>query len=405
MKYQETDLVRIAKRENNNKRKYLVVNPLQGKHIPVSPEKAFQMMDVLAQQIRLAYPKERLLLVGFAETATAIGARLAVKLETGFMQTTREKIPGVEYLYFTESHSHATEQKLVKDDLDANLGQFERIVFVEDEVTTGNTILKIVEIIRNVYPGNIQFSVACLLNGMEEEAQKRYQQQGIAIHYLVKTDHNSYTEQAEHCQGDGKYIAVAEDGQSITEASSIEEGTERLEKQQIKRIWLSKVQDIGIKIEEIWLSGYQNTRRYTEGRKYDAACEMLWQQIQGRFPLVQGRRCLVLGTEEFMYPALYVGAKLQKAGFDVCCHATTRSPIEVSRKEGYPLHERYELWSFYEEQRRTFVYDLTVYDQVLILCDATGQIKKGLDSLISALRLAGNKNIICYRWCEDEKLL
>ena len=399
------NIVAVAKRENNTKRAYLVVNRIQGKHIPVTPSEAFGMFQALGKKVKDSYKGQPLLLVGFAETATAIGAAIAAELDVYYIQTTRECIPGVEYLHFSESHSHATEQKLVKDDLDANLGQYERIVFVEDEVTTGNTILKIVEMIRNVYPGNLQFSVACLLNGMEEEAQKRYQQQGIAIHELLKIDHSSYTEQAEHCQGDGKYIAVAKDGKSITEASSIEEETERLKKQQIKRIWLSEDQESGREIEEIWLSGYQNTRRYTEGRKYHTACEMLWQQIQGRFPLVQGRRCLVLGTEEFMYPALYVGAKLQKAGFDVCCHATTRSPIEVSRKEGYPLHERYELWSFYEEQRRTFVYDLTVYDQVLILCDATGQIKKGLDSLISALRLAGNKNIICYRWCEDEKLL
>ena len=30
MRYEEKDLVRIAKRENNNKRSYLVFDPLQG---------------------------------------------------------------------------------------------------------------------------------------------------------------------------------------------------------------------------------------------------------------------------------------------------------------------------------------------------------------------------------------
>ena len=53
--------------------------------------------------------------------------KMAVKLNTGYLQTTREQIPGVEYLYFTESHSHATEQKLVKDDLDKELDRFEQI--------------------------------------------------------------------------------------------------------------------------------------------------------------------------------------------------------------------------------------------------------------------------------------
>ena len=72
-----------------------MVNPLQGKHIPVSPGQALKMMDALAAKVRLAYPEERLLLVGFAETATAIGARLAVTLDSGYIQTTREQIPGV----------------------------------------------------------------------------------------------------------------------------------------------------------------------------------------------------------------------------------------------------------------------------------------------------------------------
>ena len=36
MEYTEKDLVKIAKRENNPKRNYLVVDPLQGKHIPVA---------------------------------------------------------------------------------------------------------------------------------------------------------------------------------------------------------------------------------------------------------------------------------------------------------------------------------------------------------------------------------
>ncbi|MDE7043793.1 MAG: phosphoribosyltransferase domain-containing protein, partial [Acetatifactor sp.] len=43
--YTESDLVKIAKRENNKKRNYLVVNPLQGKHIPVSPGMELQVFS------------------------------------------------------------------------------------------------------------------------------------------------------------------------------------------------------------------------------------------------------------------------------------------------------------------------------------------------------------------------
>lgn len=107
--YSEEQLVRIAKRENNTKRSYLVVNRLQGKHVPVRPKEALSMFSELAGLVKEAYGGERLLLVGFAETATAIGAALAIELDTLYMQTTREEVPGAEYLYFSESHSHATE--------------------------------------------------------------------------------------------------------------------------------------------------------------------------------------------------------------------------------------------------------------------------------------------------------
>ena len=147
MEYKESDLVRIAKRENNPKRGYLVVNPLQGKHIPVSPSRALELFSALADTFTYDYRDERLLLVGFAETATAIGAQAAICANAKYIQTTRETIPDVEYLFFSEEHSHATEQKLVKDDIDAAADKIDRIIFIEDEVTTGKTILNIINIL------------------------------------------------------------------------------------------------------------------------------------------------------------------------------------------------------------------------------------------------------------------
>ena len=155
MKYLQKTLVRIAKRENNTKRNYLVVNPLQGKHVPVSPSKALALFSDLADTIRGKYAGEKLLLIGFAETATAIGAQAAIALGTEYIQTTREVIPGVEYLFFSEEHSHATEQKLVKNDIDEAIERVDRIVFVEDEVTTGKTILNIISVMRKEYSKDI----------------------------------------------------------------------------------------------------------------------------------------------------------------------------------------------------------------------------------------------------------
>ena len=41
--YSESELVAIARRENNSKRNYLVINRFQGKHIPVAPSKALSL--------------------------------------------------------------------------------------------------------------------------------------------------------------------------------------------------------------------------------------------------------------------------------------------------------------------------------------------------------------------------
>lgn len=162
------------------------MDPLQGKHIPVVPSKALDLFAALADTFREKYKDEKLLLVGFAETATAIGAQAAITVGADYIQTTREVIPGVNYLFFSEEHSHATEQKLVKDDIDRAAAETDRIIFIEDEVTTGKTIRNIISILDREYDVKFKYSVASLLNGMSEENLERYKRQGISLYYLVK---------------------------------------------------------------------------------------------------------------------------------------------------------------------------------------------------------------------------
>lgn len=363
--YTEAQLVRVAKRENNNKRAYLVVNALQGKHMPVDPGKALALFGALADELKKAYPLETLLLVGFAETATAIGAALAVELNAYYMQTTREDIDGVEYLFFTESHSHATEQRLVKTDLDAVIGRVQRIVFVEDEVTTGNTIRKIVELIRKSYSEKIGFSVASLLNGMDEEHLEEYRDQNIGLHYLVKTDHSGYTKIAGQYPGNGDYFGP--DFRAPAAAA-----------------------------RELQAGGRMDARRLVTGSGYQDACEELLRQIGKMMGRIDGKRILVLGTEEFMYPAIFIGSRLK--GCEVRTHSTTRSPIAVSREEEYPLHRRYELRSLYERDRVTYLYDPEKYDEVLIITDAVQRLSEAENSLVNALIRCGNEKITLVRW-------
>lgn len=369
VKYTEQELAAVAKRENNKKRSYLVVNRLQGKHVPVSPGKALRMFGSLAELLLEEYRGERLLLIGFAETATAIGAAVAEKLGALYIQTTREQIRDVEYFYFSEQHSHATEQKLVKDDLDQVMERVDRIIFIEDEITTGNTIRNIIELLKKAYPGCAGFSAASLLNGMAKTYQEEYAKSGIRLHWLLRTCHDSYEERAADCRGDG----ICHGCDSSLPA---------------------------VVPEEYRISGCRDARRLTDGTLYKTACRQMGREAVERLQPVRGERILVIGTEEFMYPALVLASMLEEKTGWVRCHSTTRSPILVSSEAWYPLHERYELRSLYDRQRTTFLYDLSAYDRVCMVTDAGEEEKEGLYSLINALVSCGNERICVIRWCQ-----
>lgn len=380
MNYQQKDLVRIAKRENNTKRSYLVVDPLQGKHVPVEPSKALNLFKSLAEKLQGKYEGKRLLLIGFAETATAIGAQAAITLGTKYIQTTREVIPDARYLFFSEAHSHATEQKLVKDDIDRVINDIDRIVFIEDEVTTGNTIMNIIKIITKEYQKKIKFAVASLLNGMTEESLKIYQDEKIELHYLVKTDHSGYGAVAEQYRCDGLYICAIPENHTH-ESADIDVQSEKNMREHI-----------------ISIPGWMNARRFVDAKQYEAACRKLAETVIAETGVKQGERVLVIGTEEFMYPALLTGQEIEKMGCEVRSHSTTRSPIAVSTEEEYPLHCRYELRSLYDPDRKTFIYDLENYDRVIVMTDSALVSLKGLETLTYALRMK-NENITVIRWC------
>ncbi len=363
--YREKEIVRIAARENNKKRSYLVVNRLQGKHIPASPKEIINMFDSLADEIRDRFDADKTLIIGFAETATAIGSRLAVKLGTAYMQTTRENIPGAEYLDFTESHSHASQQRIVKQGLDVVIDRITDIVFAEDELTTGNTILKAKSAVETAFPEKkLRFSAVSLLNGMDGDAVENYRRNNVGLYYLVKTDHSKYPQAAEAFVCDGDYFPAETE---VSDAVSYE------------------------------INGALNPRIITDGKKYGSACDNLADKIISLSGKINGN-VLVLGTEECMYPAIRLAYRLEKSGCDVRTHSTTRSPISVSTDKSYPLHKRFELRSLYDSERLTYIYDIGKYERVIILTDALSSDDIGVRTLLTALRKAGNRNIEMVRW-------
>ena len=374
-KYTADDLIMVAKRENNQKRSFLYVDPLQGKHVPVSPTKVLDVFGCLAEKVETAFPGEKLLIIGFAETATAIGAALACSLAdvTAFMTTTRENVPDTEYLYFTESHSHATEQRLALRGLAEHISSADRVVFAEDEVTTGSTIRKLINALKEHFPElPLRFGIASLLNSMTDEALAGFADDGIDCIWLARIPFG--------------YRITETDGYVYEPLATEPE----------------KPHNAAAKELELHIPANQRTA--TAAAHLRSCCNGFAEKAAASIAL-SGRTMdiLVLGTEEFMYPGLLLGAELEKLGHSVKFHASTRSPIEVSLNEKYPLHRRFPLQSLYDPERRTFIYDLAKYDLAVIVTDAPEVSREGLDSLTGALEACGNDNIILIKWSDNDR--
>ncbi len=369
-KYLLEELVRVAARENNTKRSYLYVNPLQGKHIPVSPESCLVLFSELSVMLEKRYGEERLLIIGFAETATAIGAAAAVGASNAvyYMTTTRENIPDCEYIYFTEAHSHAAQQKLAVNGLEECLRYTDRIIFAEDEVTTGNTIMQLVDALKKQFPDTAKkFGIVSILNSMTDERLCNLENNGIACDYICRLPFEYRIDEIRHRIYNDSETHEADNKSSINIIS---------------------------------VERYFDCRTVQRIECIKSGCRAFAKAADKHISVSEGDDILVLGTEEFMYPAMLLGNSIEEkySNVQVSFHAVTRSPIMTSSDDDYPLHCRVELDSFYEKCRHTFIYNLRRYDKVIVVTDAYELNIFAVHELISALNKYGNENVLFFHW-------
>lgn len=376
--YTQNDVLVLAKRHHNTKRTYLLVNPLQAKHLPVSPSKSLEMMTYLGKQIAQKYPSAKLV-IGFAETATAIGATVAGCLDTEcrYIHTTREDYNSLtDWVYFSEEHSHAVEQKLYTKDLAEWISESPQIIFVDDEISTGKTLLNIIDQLREAFPEakTKQIIAASIINRLSPEHEARFRDAGIKSEFLVKVSNTDLTS------------AVAKF--EIRPPEPIDSaGTD--------------YKDNTIHTQ----NPLMNPRFGVDISKYIDNCQTVAETITTTISelIASASSILVLGTEECMYPALILGRELEKQfpTISVKCHATTRSPIGICSDPSYPIHLGYKIHSFYDDVRKTFIYNLDCYDIVIVLTDTCSNDLQARADISKVLRAKGCLKILfveggCY---------
>ncbi|MGW2642003.1 phosphoribosyltransferase [Streptomyces sp. NPDC001348] len=150
-----TGLVGLALRRNP-KRAHLLVSNVLGKHVPQSPSVVYGHGVALGRRVRDLLGDEearRAVVLGYAETATGLGHSVADGLGLApYLHSTRRPVPGVAPAGgFEESHSHATSHLLLPED-PALLSGDGPLVLVDDEFSTGNTVLNTVRDLHARYP-------------------------------------------------------------------------------------------------------------------------------------------------------------------------------------------------------------------------------------------------------------
>ncbi|MEU8783976.1 phosphoribosyltransferase [Streptomyces sp. NPDC048637] len=149
------ELLGLALRRNP-KRAHLLVSNVLGKHVPQRPDVVHGAGFGLGRRVRKLLGDEaaaRSVVLGYAETATGLGHSVADGLALApYLHSTRRPVAGVAQVGgFEEEHSHATSHLLLPEDRGLLAGDGP-LVLVDDEFSTGRTVLNTIKALHARFP-------------------------------------------------------------------------------------------------------------------------------------------------------------------------------------------------------------------------------------------------------------
>lgn len=338
----------------NPKRAHLLVSNVLGKHVPQSPSVVYGHGVALGRRVRDLLGAEeaaRAVVLGYAETATGLGHCVADGLRpAAYLHSTRRPVAGIARAGgFEESHSHATSHLLLPRDPELLAGDGP-LVLVDDEFSTGNTVLNTVRALHERYPRE-RYVVVALVDTRSPADAGRLDEFAREIGARVDL--------VTAASGTVRLPpGVLEKGQELVarhEAPPVEPptehgggtGTERSTEQgggtgapPARPGPAGSVARVGLR----WPDGLPDGGRHgfttAHRERLEAALPGMAARIAEALP-ADARRVLVLGFEELMYAPLRLAHALEETtGAEVRYSTTTRSPVLAVDDPGYAIRTR-----------------------------------------------------------------
>ncbi|PVC92119.1 phosphoribosyltransferase [Streptomyces sp. CS014] len=332
------ELLGLALRRNP-KRAHLLVSNVLGKHVPQKPSVVYGAGYGLGERVRALLGEEEArsaVVLGYAETATGLGHAVADGLrDAPYLHSTRRPVAGVRQAGgFEEAHSHATSHLLLPEDpaLLAQGAEASALVLVDDEFSTGNTVLNTIRALHETHPRD-RYVIVALVDMRSPADRDRLTAFAAEIGArvdLVTRSTGTVT------LPDG----VLERGQALVAAQEAEAADPVPEAAghpaPVTRVDLA------------WPAGVPDGGRHGFTPAHRTALEAALPGLAERIAGVLGDdarrgRVLVLGFEELMYAPLRLGTALEQAlGADaeVRYSTTTRSPVLAVDDPGYAIRTR-----------------------------------------------------------------
>jgi hypothetical protein len=263
---------------------------------------------------------------------------------------------------------------LTYDNKEFSFKDFTYVLFVDDEISTGKTIINFVNALKQEYKNSIQnvrFGVASICNWQNSENREKFKELDIDHFELL-----SGTLKDEN-------IKMLDESSNI-EINSVSELTET------EHVLFYDLSDNNNLFYQERL-GYEIDRN--KNKEYIAK---IMKDINYICKYTESIR--VIGTEEFMDVPIKIGAELEKQGKSVICHSLTRSPIDVMVSsfdgESSGIKNGVNITSTYRENERVYLYNTQEKVDLTLIISDTPKIESFLNTakhLSAELHSSSNK--------------